>query len=988
MRVTHHTFLNLFGQTDKKLKFFLLPTLKSFHGILGNDTLKDLNAVIYTKINLMTIMDKVKVRIKQLESHSVNAININTDHMTKSQVESIENIVRKFPSLLSQPNEKLTYSTAVIGEIRTNTDTPVYSKFYPYPASLRDEVTKQVKELLDNNIVVPSRSPYNSPVWIVPKKSNSSGEKQFRLVIDYRKLNSVTISDRYPIPEINEVLAQLGKSKYFSVLDLKSGFHQIPLKPSDREKTAFSINGGKYEFTRLPFGLKNAPSIFQRAVDDILHKYIGKICYVYIDDIIIFSENEQDHALHVDKILQTLCEANMKIQIDKCHFFKKEVEFLGFIVSHNGLTTNPNKVQAIVDFPIPKTLKELRSFLGLSGYYRRFVRDYAKLAKPLTTMLRGEEGRISKNKSNKTPISLSTEAIEAFNKLKKSLISKDLLLAYPDFKKSFELTTDASEYAIGAVLSQNERPVMFISRALSKSEEHFAVNEKEMLAIIWALNSFRNYLYGTAHVKIFTDHQPLTYAMSNKNNNAKMKRWKSILEEYDYEIKYKPGKSNVVADALSRVPQASQINSLTASQHSDQSSAHNLIPSVESPINVFKNQILLLIGENTKYEFKIPFPTYHRHIFTQPSYSTDQLISIFKKVLNPSVINGLYTQESIMGKVQEFYPLHYQSFRIRFTQTKVTDLTNLTDQCEEILKEHNRAHRSCKENKIQLLYKFYFPKMNARISEIIKQCRICKEQKYERHPNKPKIQETPIPQFPGQIVHFDIYSTDSKLILTGIDKFSKYAQTQIIKSRAIHDVMEPLRKLIFSFGVPKQVIFDNEKSFHSATIYFMLKDQLGIEIFTTPPYSSSVNGQVERFHSTLSEIMRCLKATRHRMTFDQLLDCAVYEYNYSIHSVTNKRPIETFFGRIVSTNPDQYEAARQENIEKLRIKQHKDVENHNKSRQEVKEYSPGETIYVKINRRLGTKLSPRFKKETVKENRSTTILTKSGKIIHKNNIRN
>lgn len=315
--------------------------------------------------------------------------------------------------------------------------------------SLKNEIEKQVKALLDDGIIRPSRSPYNSPVWIVPKKLDASGEKKFRMVIDYRKLNAITIADKYPIPEINEVLAQLGKSKFFTVIDLKSGFHQIPLKTEDIEKTAFSINNGKYEFTRLPFGLKNAPAIFQRALDYILWSHIGERCYVYINDIIIFSPNEEQHIKDIAEVFRTLQEANMKVQLDKCEFFKNEVEFLGFLISQQRIQTNPKKIETIIKFPYPKT--------------------------------------------------------------------------YPDI----------------------------ISRSLSKSEENYAANEREMLAIIWSLNTLRYYLYGRARIIIYTDHQPLTYALSNKNNNVKMKRWKAILEEYNYELHYKPGKSNVVADALS-----------------------------------------------------------------------------------------------------------------------------------------------------------------------------------------------------------------------------------------------------------------------------------------------------------------------------------------------------------------------------------------------------------------------------------------------------
>lgn len=932
----------------------------------------------------MEIQKNTKIRIKQLRSPEVNSLEQKLDHMSASQRNSLISITNKFKNLFSEPDERLTYTTRVIGEIRTNTDTPVYTKSYPYPSSLRDEIESQVSKLLQDGIIRPSRSPYNSPVWVVPKKCDSEGNKQFRMVIDYRKLNTVTIADRYPIPDINEVLAQFGRSKFFTVLDLKSGFHQIPLKKSDIEKTAFSINSGKFEFTRLPFGLKNAPSIFQRALDDILRLHIGKSCYVYIDDIIIFSEHEEQHLNHILEIFQTLNDANMKVQLDKCSFFKRQVEFLGFIVSSEGIRTNPQKVEAILNFPTPQTLKQLRSFLGLSGYYRRFIANYAKIAKPLTSYLRGEEGRISKTESNKKIIVLNTEALEAFKTLKNTLVSQDLILCYPNFKKPFELTTDASNVALGAVLSQDSRPITFISRTLTKSEENYAANERELLAIIWALNALRIYLYGTAKVKIYTDHQPLTYALSSKNHNAKMKRWKAILEEYDYELHYMPGRSNVVADALSRI---SQVNSMTPTEHSDESSSHELVPTVECPINVFKNQLMLSIGNEDRYTFEIPFPTYHRHIIIKREFTATNLTELLKKYLNPSVINGLFTSESIMAQIQNIYPHHFRCYKSRFTQTQVKDITNKTEQEEQIINEHKRAHRNSLENKNQLIQRIYFPKMKSEIDKIVKQCLICKQHKYDRHPNKTELQQTPIPQYPGHILHIDIYSTEKNLVLTAIDKFSKYAQVRILKSKSIEDIREPLRQILFAFGVPKLIVFDNEKSFNSASICFLLQDQLGIEIYKTPPYSSSVNGQVERFHSTLSEIMRCLKTDQTHRTFEELLDRSVYEYNFSIHSTTKKRPIEVFFGRTVSTDPEAYEKSKQSNIERLKEKQAQDLKYHNKNRDRIKTYNPGDIIYVKINKRLGSKLSPRFKKEVVKENKTSTVITESGKIIHKDNIK-
>lgn len=447
--------------------------------------------------------------------------------------------------------------------------------------------------------------------------------------------------------------------------------------------------------------------------------------------------------------------------------------------------------------------------------------------------------------------------------------------------------------------------------------------------------------------------------MSAKNNNGKMKRWKSALEEYNYQLEYKPGKTNIVADALSRKPKEIEVNSMTVSQHSDESSGENLIPSVEIPINAYKNQLFLNIDSIPSYELQTIFPTYLRHIIKEREYNKENLISILKKYLSPKVTNCIKTPEPVMGKIQEIYPLHFCSYKIRFTQNQVDDVVNEQEQEKIIIETHKRAHRNHKENKAQILEKYYFPSMTKKIKDIVKQCTVCKENKYDRHPIKPEIQESPIPQYPGHIVHIDIYHTEGKHILTAVDKFSKYAQAKIIKSKATEHIKEPLRKLLSIFGIPRELVMDNEKSLNSASITFMLEDQLGIRVYKTPPYKSSVNGQVERFHSTLTEIMRCIKADGIDRPFSILLDKAITEYNYSIHSTTNKKPVETFFGRIVSSDPKKLENVRQDTLTRLKEKQLTDLEPHNKKRTPLIDYKPGDTIYVKIDKRLGTKVTPK-----------------------------
>lgn len=334
-------------------------------------------------------------------------------------------------------------------------------------------------------------------------------------------------------------IQNLGKAKFFSTIDLESGFHQILIKESDREKTAFFVNYAKYQFKRMPFGLKNAPSIFQRCVNDVLHEFIGKFAYVYIDDVLIFSNTEEEHMTHISLVTKALYNAYMKISDEKYHFFKQKIEFLGHIITHNKITVDPEKVMTIRDYPAPKTLKQLRSFLGLSGYYRKFIKDYAKITKPLTIHLRGENGGVKGNQSAKIPITLDDAALAAFERIK-TLLQEKVELYQPDFSKPFELTTVASNFAIGAVLSQDRHPITFISRTLNSTEQNYATNEKEILAIVWALQKLRNYLYGIADLTIYTDHQSLIHSISERNPITKLKRWKNFIAEFGAEIKYKP----------------------------------------------------------------------------------------------------------------------------------------------------------------------------------------------------------------------------------------------------------------------------------------------------------------------------------------------------------------------------------------------------------------------------------------------------------------
>ncbi|GBP98456.1 Retrovirus-related Pol polyprotein from transposon gypsy [Eumeta japonica] len=888
-------------------------------------------------------------------------------------------MMRNLLGVFSSPNESLPFNTNIVATIRTDNNDPVYSKLYPYPMGVADFVNSEIRNLLKNGIIRPSRSPYNNPIWVVDKKGKDEhGNINKRLVIDFRKLNQKTIDDRYPIPDVTVILSNLGKARFFTTLDLKSGFHQISLAEQDREKTAFSVGNGKYEFCRLPFGLKNAPSIFQRAIDDVLREQIGKTCYVYVDDVIIFSENESDHVDHIAWVLDKLHKANMRVSREKSHFFKESVEYLGFVVTRNGIKTSPDKVRAIRDYEQPTTLFNVRSFLGLASYYRCFIKDFASIAKPLTDILKGDNGKISAHQSKKIKVDFNENQVQAFNKLKAILSSEEVMLLYPDFKKPFDLTTDASSLGLGAVLSQGGRPITMISRTLKDRELNFATNERELLAIVWALQKLRNYLYGVKDLNIYTDHQPLTFAVSDRNPNAKIKRWKSFVDEHNAKIFHKPGKENYVADALSRqnihALEEEEVLSDIATVHSEVSFTYT-IEATDKPLNCFRNQIVL---EEASFAHKrnfILFTEKIRHMIEFTDKNT--LIDEVKLAVNPGVVNAIHCDLPTLACIQHELVRSFPTTKFWHCRKMVLDIFDKNEQMEIVNTEHNRAHRAAQENVKQILEDYYFPKMTKLANEIVANCRICTRAKYDRHPRVQEMGETPIPSYVGEMLHIDIFSTDKKHFLTCVDKFSKFAVVQPIQSRTIIDLKIPIMQLMNLFPDTKSIYCDNEPSLKSETITSMLRNQFCVEVANAPPLHSTSNGQVERFHSTLTEIARCLKLERNIDSTIELIMLATAKYNRTIHSTINRKPIDVVHSSTIEI--------RKEIKDKIIKAQRDQLDRHNPSRQS-RTFNVGDRVLVKNNKRLGNKLTPLYTEERVEADLGTTVLIR-GRVVHKDNLR-
>ncbi|WVZ58130.1 hypothetical protein U9M48_008434 [Paspalum notatum var. saurae] len=412
---------------------------------------------------------------------------------------------------------------------------PISKRPYRMAPDELKELKTQLQEQLDKVFIRPSSSPWGCPALFVEKKDQ--GGK--RLCVDYRPLNAVTVKNKYPLPHIDILFDQLGEATVFSKIDLRSGYHQIKVREEDIPKTAFSTRYGLYEYLVMSFGLANAPAFFMYLMNSVFMNELDKFMVVLIDDILVYSKNEKEHEEHLRIVLSRLREHKLYAKFSKCVFWLKEVAFLGHILLAKGVAVDPSKVKDVLNWKQPQTVTKIWSFLGLAGYYRRFIKDFSRISKPMIALTQ-------KN----AKFAWSPKCEETFGTLKKLLTSAPVL-AQPDITKPFDVYCDASGSGLGCVLMQEGRVIAYASSQLRKHEVNYPTHDLELLVVVYALKKWRHYLLGnTCH--IYTDHKSLKYIFTQPKLNMRQRRWLELIKDYDLEVHYHPGKANVVADALSR----------------------------------------------------------------------------------------------------------------------------------------------------------------------------------------------------------------------------------------------------------------------------------------------------------------------------------------------------------------------------------------------------------------------------------------------------
>ena len=447
--------------------------------------------------------------------------------------------------------ERMECTEVVKMSIDTGDHPPMRQPPYRIPLTKRRIVDVELEKMLAEGIIEPSSFAWASPITLQPKKDGST-----RFCVDFRRLNSVTKKDAHPLTHIQDIFDTLSGAKVFSTLDLKSGYWQIEMDPHSKEQTAFVCHRGLFQFCRMPFGLCNAPDVFQRLMNKVLAPYIGRSTMVYLDDIVIYSHTEEEHDQHLREVFEALRAYGLKVKPSKCQFRIPELKLLGHIVTPAGIRTDPDKVSAIRDMAPPHDVKGVRSFLGMTGYYRQYIPDYARVAQPLV--------QLTKKHSHFT---WTADQQHAWESLRDLLVSTQVM-AYPQVGRPYKLYTDACDYAVGAILVQEdehgvERPIQYISKQLSGAQLKWATIEKEAFAVVHALTKLRPYLYD-ASFTIHTDHKPLKALFVSEIKNTKIQCWAVLITEYGAPIEYRKGPNNIRADMLSRIRPREDIDTNTA----------------------------------------------------------------------------------------------------------------------------------------------------------------------------------------------------------------------------------------------------------------------------------------------------------------------------------------------------------------------------------------------------------------------------------------
>ena len=795
--------------------------------------------------------------------------------LTRQQSQIVQRLVNQHPGSFGLDGEPLTATPLTQYSIPTGNALPIRKRPYRIPECHKKPLKELLDGMLKEGIIAPSRSEWSAPIILIPKKDG-----RLRIVNDYRCLNKITTRDAYPLPRIEDLLSQLKNARCFTVLDMRSSFYQVKINPHDRKKTAFVCIFGLFEYLRMSMGMSNAPGCFQRLLETIFADMADEGVAIFIDDILLYTETPEQHEKLLAKVLKRLEEAQLTLRPEKCQFFKSEVQYLGHLISASGVYPLKANVQKVLNFPIPKNVEQLRSFHGLATYYRKFIKGFAEIAKPLTEL----------TKKNK-PWTWGKSEQQAFDTLKEKLVNPPIL-CYPRFDSPFILQTDASDKTIGAVLGQEQdglvRVVSYGSRNLTPAELNYSTIEKEALSIVHFVEEYRHYLLGH-HFIIETDHAPLSLLNKAAEPKGRLGRWALKLSEFDYELKYRPARENMNADGLSRIP-------ITPSTSVDQ--VHNM--EFDDSQDLDKEDLISVSKIKTcqqKDEFCRSMIAYLRRkeLPVQNEKLTKQVVFEASRHLIRG--DGLLT----------YIPNHNVYSAPEMGAYPVIVLPEpLRDTALLLLHDNlSSGHLGFQKTLKKVQQRFFWPQMYSYIEKYTKKCDSCAKVK-----TPPTLRRAPHAVFtcatkPMEAVQIDFVGAitpkandGSSVILVVTDLFTRYAEAYCLPDQTAPLVARTLVTQFFCrYGTPTKIHSDQGPNFKSNLIKEIMK-LYNVHHVKGSAYRPSSQGSVERLNRSLIEMLKHF-TTIDVMEWSEYVPYVISAYNSSVNASTLYTPYELFFGRTV-----------------------------------------------------------------------------------------
>ena len=897
--------------------------------------------------------------------------NIEIDEsLTVEQKNIFYNLLRKYSDVFSKHDFDLGCTDLGTHRINLTDDIPIKQPDRRIPPHLIPEVRKILQEWLNQSIISESDSPYASQLVLVKKKCGA-----IRPCVDMRLLNAKTIKDAFPLPSFEQAIDALKGSRYYSSLDLTQGYLQVPLDPKDRMKTAFRGLGSLYEFNRLCFGLCNATGTFSRIMKRMLGDYQFILLILFLDDVLVYSYTFDEMLERLEKVFERLRKHNMKLKPKKCHFFKKVISYLGHEISEKGVHTDKDKIRAVAECNIPQTTAELRSFIGLTSYYRRFVKSFATIVSPLNDLLVGEKTACKKKKSVSIVDKWTPECMNAFECLKQKLTSAPVL-AYPDFNLPFIVEVDASIQGLGAVLSQKQNGKMVViayaSRRLKQHERsmrNFSSMKIEMLALTWAIcKKFKDYLFG-AHFTVLTDNNPLSHLMNSKKSVAEM-GWLADLAQFDFTIQYRSGKSNVSADWLSRhamddgseLP-VEEVNAVISESLSCTEMPDPLVSVMSKSCSIDVDNIDELCNNSTYLPSYVPSDIQK---LQEEDIYISKVLKFVRSGNKPSYNSLKDEHEAVKKMLSKFSQL---CFLDNILYRKYCDngdevIQLVVPQCLKtfILRQlHDVIGHQGKERTLALVRaRCYWPNLRQDVFDWCEKCNRC----FVAKESVPKVKARMchlLARKPLDIIAIDFTlleksSSGIENVLVITDVFSKYTIAVPCKDQKAKTVAKVLVHEWFSkVGIPRRIHSDQGRCFEGKIIE-QLCMLYGIKKSKTTPYHPTGNAQCERFNRSLHNLLRTLSEEQKRKWPDYIREL-VFGYNCAIHSSTGYSPYFLMMGMEPKLPID--------NILNLRFD---DISNSNTSLDQwvIEHQKRMAVAYHNANRRLEAKAQERRARHNIK----------------------